>query len=334
MKHPILIVFSLFILCTSCDNELVLNAEWENIPIVYGILEEQEQIQYIRVEKGFIDAETSALEVAKRTDSIYYSNTTVQLERPDFNETILLERVNATEEGLAREMGIFADEPNILYKLDLGDTEPLQGGELVRLSIIDDKDEVLASAETQIVESFTLINGQPGDPLNFSEYDRPVRISWRPEGDAAAIYDVQIIINYEESLPNDATQFVDKSVTWQVRKNLLREGDDRMGIQILGEELYIFLDGALEESATQIRRFRDLEVVVTAAGNELAEYIRVRQANTGITSSQIVPTFSNIEGGLGLFSSSAQVSRGGIRITPSSLDSLAEGIHTQDLGFR
>jgi hypothetical protein len=201
------------------------------------------------------------------------------------------------------------------------------------LQVIDDRDNVLASAETRIVEGFTLVNGQPGDPLTLSEYDRPVRISWRPQGEVAAIYDVQMTINYEESLPTDATQFVDKSLTWVIARNLLRDNDDRMGIQFSGEDFYRFIDGALEPAPNQIRRLIDLDVTISAAGDELAQYIRVRQANTGITSSQIVPTFSNVENGLGLFSSSAEVSKEAIRITPASLDSLAQGFYTRDLSF-
>ncbi|MEM1326212.1 MAG: DUF4249 family protein [Bacteroidota bacterium] len=333
MKYPIVLTLCSLFLFYSCDNELELTADWQNIPIVYGILAEDENVQYIRVEKAFLDPETNALTLAQNPDSIYYQNASVQLERPATNETILLERVEGTKEGFPRDPGVFVNDPNFLYKLDLSNSDPLVGGERVLLRIVDERDNILASSETRIVEGFSIVNGQPGDPLTLDEYDRPVRISWRPQGEVAAIYDVRMTIYYEESLPTDASTFVDKSLTWVIAKNLLRDNDDRMGIQFSGEDFYRFMDGAIEPAPNQIRRFRDLDVTISAAGGELAQYIRVRQANTGITSSQVVPTFSNVEGGLGLFSSSAEVSKTGIRITPGSLDSLAQGFYTRDLSF-
>ena len=177
-------------------------------------------MQYIRVEKAFLDAATSALELAKNTDSLYYSDAIVQLERPSFNSTLTLERVDGVQEGLIREVGVFASEPNILYKLDLEGIAPLEGGEKVNLLVLDAKDQVLASSETTIIENFELIRGRPGEELNFSNYDRTTRLSWRPT-ESAAIYDAQFIINYRENEEGSSTEFVDKSVVWTVASNFL-----------------------------------------------------------------------------------------------------------------
>ena len=331
MKHLIVLFLTLLFL-SSCDNELNLTTEWKNIPIVYGLLNEEDQVQYIRIEKAFLDPTTNAFELAQNVDSIYYSNALVQLERPKFNETINLEKVDASKEGLVRAEGVFPSEPNFLYKIDLSNSNPLEGGEELILSIIDN-DQVLGSSETTLVESFFLISGQPGDDLNFGNYDRVTRISWRPIGTEASIYDVSLKVNYQESLIDNASEFVDKSITWVVAKNLVRENTERMGIEIQGEDFYAFLGSVLEPAPNQIRIFQDIDVTVTAGGRELANFIRVRQANTGLTSSQVTPTFSNIENGLGLFSSTAKVGKQEIGLDFEALDSLANGFHTKDLSF-
>lgn len=333
MKH-LIVIFVSFLLFNACSNELELTAPWKNIPVVYGVLNETDQIQYIRVEKAFLDESTSALELAKNTDSLYYADAIVQLERPSFNSTLTLERVDGVQEGLIREVGLFATDPNVLYKLDLEGTAPLEGGEKVNLLVLDAQDKILASSETTIVESFDLVRGRPGDELNFSNYERTTRISWRPT-ESAAIYDAQFIINYRENAEGSSTEFVDKSVVWTIANNFLKESSDNQAqitIEINGEDFYTFLDGALE-SSNKIRRFVDMDFVVTAGGSELSEYIRIRQANTGLTSSQDTPVFSNIEGGLGLFSSTATARKEGITLTPASLDSLFEGFYTRDLNF-
>lgn len=333
MKH-LIVFFISFFLFNACSNELELTAPWKNVPIVYGVLNEADEVQYIRVEKAFLDASTSALELAKNTDSLYYTDALVQLERPSLNSTLTLERVDGVQEGLIREVGVFASEPNILYKLDLEGTAPLEGGEKVNLLVLDAKDQILASSETTIIENFDLVRGRPGEELNFSNYDRTIRLSWRPT-ESAAIYDAQFIINYRENEEGSSTEFVDKSVVWKVASNFLKESSNnnaQITIEIGGQDFYTFLDGALE-SSNKIRRFVDMDFVVTAGGSELAEYIRIRQANTGLTSSQDTPVFSNIEGGLGLFSSTAVARKDGIKLTPASLDSLFSGFYTRDLNF-
>ncbi|MEM9885844.1 MAG: DUF4249 family protein [Bacteroidota bacterium] len=332
MKHLIVLFFSLITL-VSCDNELNLTTEWENIPVVYGLLSPSDQIQYIRVEKAFLDPNTNAFELAQITDSIYYQDAIVQLERPSTNEVITLERVDASKEGLVRDEGVFVTDPNFLYRLDLTGSNNLGEGEEVRLTISDNQDQLLASSEIKIVEEFELLGTQPGDPVNFGDYDRPIRVGWRVEGEEASIYNVQIVINYEESAIDNANEFENKSVTWTVAKNLVRNNPDRMSIELSGEEFYVFLGGALEPAPIQNRRLKDIDVLVTAGGRELAEFIRIRQANTGLTSSQVTPTFDNIEGGLGLLSSTFQASRKGIKLFPEALDSLSEGFYTNDLGF-
>jgi len=334
MKHLIVIFISLF-LFNACSNDLELAAPWKNIPIIYGVLNEVDQVQYIRIEKAFLDEETNALELAKNADSLYYADALVQLERPSLNTTLTLERVDGAKEGIIREDGIFATDPNFLYKLDLEGTPPLEGGERVRLLVLESNDQLLASTETTIVESFELVRGRPGDEINFSNYDRITRISWRPT-ESAAIYDAQFIINYQENEEGSSTEFVDKSVTWVIASNFLKESSDNQAqitIDIKGEDFYAFLDGALENS-NKIRKFVDMDFMVTAGGSELSEYIRIRQANTGLTSSQNTPIFSNIEGGLGLFSSTAVARKEGITLTPASLDSLFSGFYTRDLNFR
>ena len=64
----------------SCSNDFDLVDTWKDIPIVYGLLNVNDSVQYIRVEKAFLDEETSALVIAQEPDSLYYGNISVELE--------------------------------------------------------------------------------------------------------------------------------------------------------------------------------------------------------------------------------------------------------------
>lgn len=319
----------------ACSNELDLTTTWKDVPIVYGIISRKDSAQYIRVEKAFIDPSTSALVLAQRPDSIYYNNVTVQLRRPKRNQTIILERVDGNIEGYQRMEGIFADSPNYLYKLLLQRGEELEGGETIELTVSRGDNTTPATAKTTVLDDFTFVSGQPADILTINEYDRDVRISWVPKGEAA-VYDIKIYVNIEESTGGINGTFTPKTLVWEVATNFERTDRSaaRLTFNVEGRAFYNFLKNALSADASVIRRFKSIDVEVIAAGNELLEYIKIRQANTGITSSQEIPTFSNIEGGLGLFSSKNNVLKTGINITGASLDSLVDGSITRNLNFK
>ena len=82
------------------------------------------------------------------------------------------------------------------------------------------------------------------------------------------------------------------------------------------------------------RKFISMNPVVIAGGKELAEFIRIKQANTGLTGSELVPTYTNLSEGLGLFTSKSTASRGELTLTPPTRDSLRNGQFTKTLNFQ
>ena len=71
----------------------------------------------------------------------------------------------------------------------------------------------------------------------------------------------------------------------------------------------------------------------TGAGDALYQFVRVSRANTGITSAQSIPTYSNVDGGLGIVTSRYTTVRQGIVLADEALDSLRTGIYTRNLNF-
>lgn len=76
-----------------------------------------------------------------------------------------------------------------------------------------------------------------------------------------------------------------------------------------------------------------LEFVIYVAGDEYDKYIQIKNAQGGITSVNFLPTYTNINNGLGLLSSRTFVKADRIRINQISRDSLSYGIYTKDLNF-
>ena len=76
------------------------------------------------------------------------------------------------------------------------------------------------------------------------------------------------------------------------------------------------------------------EFELVSGNSDVADYIRVGQANLGITSSGEIPTFTNVNGGLGIFGSRSVDKRVGIPFRQSTLDSLVGSVITKDLNFQ
>lgn len=336
MKYFILF-FSLIIL-SNCSNDFVLIDQWKNIPIVYGVLSSSEATNYIRVEKAFIDQSQDAFTLAQRPDSLYYDNITVKLQNEDTGREINLERINVEDIGVEREEGIFATTPNILYRFNNSDF-PLQEDQIIKLSIIDGStEEVLTEATTAIVGQYEISESTPTNPLQF-KYDTDFSISWRSDEKQAAVYDVFMKINYEEQNPDNTSEWFEKELLWVLDQNIEREVSGtvlvpRTTFSVSGRKFYEFLAQNIDESVQTIRVLNDIDVIIDAGGQELFNYIDVGSANTGITSNQIINTYTNLSNGLGVFSSKTRVQRFSYNLHAITRDSLREGIITSSLNFQ
>ena len=61
--------FLLFIF--SCSTDVNVNGEWDDIPIVYCVLDQSAEYQYVKVNKSFL-GNKPASEMAQHSDSLFY----------------------------------------------------------------------------------------------------------------------------------------------------------------------------------------------------------------------------------------------------------------------
>ncbi len=71
----------------------------------------------------------------------------------------------------------------------------------------------------------------------------------------------------------------------------------------------------------------------SGGGVEFLDYLRISDANLGITSANQVPVYTNISDGFGIFASRSYVSESDISLSAVSRDTLADGIYTKHLNF-
>ena len=137
-----------------------------------------------------------------------------------------------------------------------------------------------------------------GNPASFLP-KKTTRIRWKHlADDENRVYIVSLTFNYQEEEEVNSGVYIDKSFKIKIAELL---NDDRFEFD--GSSFYDALVGNINSDLPLTRLIGKFEIEVIAGGSEVSEAIRIENANTGITSSQEIPVFSNIEPGLGLFSS-------------------------------
>jgi len=324
-----IIVFGTLALLSGCTNDIDLEAPGEEVPVVYGLLSARDTAHYLRIERAFRTQGGDAETLAQQAGTLYFTDITVLLENQQTGQQFPLQRVDGAEEGYPRQDGPFAQAPNYLYKIT-DEVINFSGGELVRL-LIERNNDVFATAQTTILSPLEPSLNSPFSPINMA-YERQVRFAWG-HGLNVGIFQVQLIVQIREEI--SAGQWEDRRLTWMLDEALLPDDDvTRSSITVLGEQFYRFLANTLAGEPPVRRQFMGMALEVIAGGSELAEARQIDQANAGLTAAQFIPEYSNISGGVGVFSSRAQLQRTALRLNGPSLDSLREGQLTQDLNFQ
>lgn len=314
-------------LFSSCSNDLDIAAHYKETTIVYGLLNQKDNAQYIQVFKGFLDENTSALLIAQNPDSIYYDDS-VEVKLEHGGQEYLLEKII----GPNRDAGVFVDSPNYVYRLP----ESVNQDQQYNLTFRNKRTGHTVTAQTPIVNDFTITRPPEGATINLAT-TTDYSVEWK-SARKGKIYQLDIRFFYTEwniHTPNDKdTLYVDWPIFNQ-QFSSSTDGGESMSFPIQGLSFYFFLKSELEANPDIQRKSLDepLEFRFFVGAEELYNYIRVNGAQTGITSLSVKPEYTNVNGGLGIFSSRYNKSRNHILLSPRSLDSLSCGQYTKDLGF-
>jgi len=320
MKNKIiLLLFSVFFL--SCETDFDVNAEWQDVTVVFGLLDPNNEDQLIKINKAFLGP-GDALQMASVADSTNYdpSEITVKVHRvkqQTFGGYDTLASVTLSDTLLEKDEGLFSTEENIIYTFKKPSSF-YNTNSLYLLDILNENTQERITSETEIINTFSfeslnpsfewgLYNGELPDSLKF----RTKNIEWQksPNG---LIYQLDIVINFLEN--NDTVNLV-----WS--QPLVEYTSGNMSLQIKGEQFFQFLVNNLDNNT--VKQFLNLDLVMTIGTVELKTYIDVNKPFSGIVQER--PTYKNINNGIGLFSSRFTYDDiKGIQLTNSTINYLNE----------
>ncbi len=324
----ILLLFVIVITIISCEKDFQTTADYKDITIVYALLDQHDRDIYIKVNKAFL-GEGDALIMAQQPDSSNYpEKLIVKIDEYDGNYKVRTIEFDTTT-IYNKEPGVFYYPQQPIYKSEpfqwhdvtyfVGpegdtidyDTIWLNQNHKYKLTIQFPDSSKEIKSETYLVHDFSITKPGYSKIIKFTnDPDATTTIKWNKPGsnegsDLLYRYELTMSLNYREySLGQDT---IDKSLTFFSVS--LTPGEN------LSEISYFFYDKNFfsacqkqipysnpQEEANVVGRYsQNVEIDVAVANEDYTLYLEVYEPSTSIV--QEKPVYTNIQNGIGLFSS-------------------------------
>jgi hypothetical protein len=295
------LLFPILLILLSCSEDFDVNAKWKDITIVYGLLNPNttDSIQYIKINKAFLNEKTSAIAVAQNIDSISY-NDSLYVALKEYSGNNLIRTIELFKEyDTNKDSGIFSYPGQYLYRTSATSLSPNYRYDLYIWNVKTGKE---ITSTTPVVGNMSAELPRPNAEITFnpsSELD----VRWFA-GKNAYFYDLEIEINYSEYKKSDPTNKIGKVLHWPILSYRLTpglSGGDEMKIKLSGASFYDFMAYHIPVDMSLEREFVGFNFIYSAGGQEIYYYIHVNEPSIGII--QKKPEYSNIVNGYGVYSS-------------------------------
>jgi hypothetical protein len=360
-------ILALVGLFASCETEIDITSDYARIPVVYGLLDQQVDTQFVMINRTFLGS-GNAVEMAQIEDSMLYDDVDAKIyviQRPenlpqDTVRTVTLEEI---EIDYKDEDGIFyAPSAKVYYALSSeiwnSNDQALIAGEnrYYQLKVVADGETIVAETRlTSAQGSFgTGVITQPSvsltNDLNLVENFSPDGSTYRSGGlNTAWNSSIQTMIrnglkqsltlrfNYVEVDVNNVStaKFIDLPYT-QFDADVV---NSPIGFEFnkSGEFLYRGIANNIETGQNiKYREVGEVEFILKVAGEDFTTYLNIGDPVSSVGQSR--PSFSNINSGdgIGIFSSRDSYTRVK-RIFNSGNDldmrEMADGQYTREFCF-
>ena len=318
----------------SCETEFSLNGDYELIPVVFGLLDQNDSIHMVKITKAFL-GDGDNLVYAQNPDSSYFDQVAATVTEIDVegDETgRVWDLTDSIVTGKSTD-GIFYAPDQKVYYFEAND---LNSKFTYRLDADLNEGAHQFAAETSLIDGF----GVPTS-LSFSSFKiRFAKNTVNEEKDYLSwVFDltdglknvgeleIGYTFNWTEYYLDGSTQ------SFSQKKFEYSEEDVDRAIRISGLSFYNFISETIPDDLDDInyRKVDGIDLHISLAHPNLTQYMNVAEPVTGIA--QVQPVFTNVEGGDGLFSSRYLFTLEGLVLDEASIKELATGTRTATKQF-
>jgi len=323
MKKILIPFFAVF-LAVSCDNTLEINADYDVENVVYGLLDKDQDTQWVRLHRTYL-GQDGLLAGATHSDSLYFDTAAIYLSQLNNADAVVNTYEFYRKDTTLLDPGTFTTDNYRLYWTD-APIDPVYSYR-VRGFIPGNNN---FESTTPIVGSVDIIKPKGFQKITFGISD--AEFKWDAAKNAR-LYQGYIHFNYKEAYRSNPRDSLIKTLTYTlpVRTGSNINGSGTFTSEVSYQAYFQFLRNNIGTSTELVRVFKSIDVEVFAAADDYATYINVSQPSQGIV--QEKPLFTNVDGGIGLFSSRSKGTKDNVKLSTSSMDSLWRGVFTCDMGW-
>lgn len=329
MNYISLVLIALIsIFVTSCSTDVDVNGDWEDIPVVYCVLDHSAEFQYVKVNKSFLGKMPASV-MAQQSDSLFYETVEVKIEEYK-NGNLINTWVFEPVDTIQKPEGYFSDDRNTVWIKKMNFTE----GANYKLIVDINNGQHFVTGDVKLIDGINLIKPNSFIPqVDISNYNGDSEYQYN-NGTNGKVFQMTIVFNYLEIIDGD-TADVYKSIVWnQSKEYRSTSGASDITGKFSVLAFYNLLKNSIPPAAPNVKRLvkmpNSIEFRLAAADENYSTYMEVTSPSNGLV--QEKPSFTNLVGGFGLFAS-----RYNIKLVKPlggrTLDSISRGIYTKDLGF-
>jgi hypothetical protein len=329
MNYISLILLALIsIFVSSCSTDVDVNGEWNDIPIVYCVLDHSSEYQYVKVNKSFLGPVPASV-MAQISDSLFYENVNVVINEY-VNSNLTQSWTFDAVDSIQKPEGYFATDRNTIWMKKMTFTENAN----YELVVTINNNQHTIIGETELIDGLRLSTPSAMQPtVDIYNYNGDGVYNY-DNGTNGKVFQMTIVFNYLEIIDGDTVD-VKKSIVWaQTKDYRTTEGASEVSGKHSALAFYNLLAANIPPAEDNVKRLvkmpNSIEFVLVAVDENYATYMEVSSPSNGLV--QEKPSFTNLNGGFGLFAS-----RFNVNVTKPlggrTLDSISRGIYTKDLGF-
>ena len=310
--------FSISLIFSSCSTDFELNAPYETIPVVYGLLDQSKDTQFVKINRSFLGYGNN-VDYAAINDCTHFENVVAVLE--EYNEFGNLIDHDTLKELMVGNLqpGIFYEDSQKVYYLET-DNDSLKEENTYHLKVSVPDKGLNFDAETDLIKGtwlnfkFQTILYLAGSGFKVADVDLATTedgyleqtLRWTT-AERGKRYELMLRLHYTE-VYNDLTE-QEKYLEWNLGRQISvsSSGGEEMFKDVSGGSFFNFVETQLQnyENEDQVMKrvlgMDAVEIILTAGNEDLNTYMQVNEPVTGIVTER--PIFTNVNNGIGIFAS-------------------------------